>query len=354
MTRVFATCELGPALDRIRAHDIDLEVYPGPGPPTRADLCALDVDGLVTTLRDRIDAPLLHALTPRLKVVAQCAVGLDNVDVAAATRLGVVVTHTPDVLTGATAEFALFMLGTLARKLPASEALVREMRWDGWHPFLPFLGREVAGLTIGVLGVGRIGRAFAARCVGLEVDLLLCSRTPDPTFSAALQAEMDLRFDRGLATRRCSARWTDLDGLLAGADAVSLHVPLTPRTRHLVDASALARMRTGALLVSAARGPVVDESALVDALRSGRLGGAALDVYETEPLPHDSPLRAPDLVDRLRLFHHFGSGTGRTRLDPDPDVGMAGRCVDGLLAVLRPERPLTQIGYVANPECARC
>ncbi len=350
MMRVFSTCELGPALDRIRAAGIELEVYPGPHAPLAADLRGLEVDGLVTTLRDPIDAALLEALAPRLQVIAQCAVGLDNVDVAAATRLGVVVTHTPDVLTGATAEFALFMLGALARKLPASEAMVREKRWDGWHPFLPFLGQEVAGLTIGVVGAGRIGRAFAARCVGLEVDLLLCGPKPDEDFSAALQAEMDLRFDRGLAARRCTVRWADFDDLLARSDVVSLHVPLTPQTRLLVDAAALARIKRGALLVNSARGPLVDEVALVDALRSGRLGGAALDVYETEPLPDASPLRAPDLVDRLRLFHHFGSGTSRTRLDADPDVGMAGRCVDGLLAVLRPDRPLAQIGYVANPE----
>ncbi len=329
----------------MRCAGFELEVYEGPEAPPYALLQTLEVDGLVTTLRDRIDAPLLTALTPRLKVIAQDAVGLDNIDLEAATRLGVVVTHTPDVLTGATAEFALFMLGALARKLPASEALVRDRRWTGWHPTLPFLGREIGGLTIGVVGTGRIGRAFAARCVGLDVDLLLCGHHP---LAADLQAQMDLRCTQGFAPRR-TAREVALDTLLEGADVVSLHVPLTAETHHFVDPR---RMKRGALLINTARGPVVDEDALVAALRSGHLGGAALDVYATEPLPDDSPLRDPALSDRLRLFHHFGSGTERTRAHPDPDVGMAGRCVAGLLAVLRSERPLAQIAYVANPEAA--
>ncbi len=348
--RVYATCDLGPALERIPSAGLELEVHPGPEAPPYATLraAARDADGLVTTLRDQVDEGLLED-APRLQVIAQCAVGLDNVDLFAAKARGVVVTHTPDVLTGATAEFAVFMLGALARRLWSSEVEVREHLWDGWHPFLPFLGREVSGLTIGVLGLGRIGRAFAARCVGLETDLLLCGSRPAPDLVAALQAEMDLRHERGLCGRRHTARAVDLDTLLTTSDALSLHVPLRPSTHHLIDAESLARMKPGALLVNASRGPVVDEVALVESLRAGHLGGAALDVYATEPLPADSPLRDPALADRLRLYHHFASGTERTRLDPDPDLGMAGRCVAGLLAVLRPDQPLSDLDYVLSP-----
>ena len=358
--RVFATCDLGAAaLDRIRSAGLRLDVYPGPEAPSAERIrgeMKRGVVGLVTTLRDSIDATVLEAGRPHLRVVAQCAVGLDNVDVQAATRLGIAVVHTPDVLTAATAEFALFMLGALARKLDASESLVRSGQWSSWHPFLPFLGDEVHGTTIGVVGVGRIGRAFAARCVGLDVNLLLHNSHPiEPAFIEALQAEMDLRYAHGLSSAARSVREVSLQTLLAGADTVSLHVPLhdggeRPATRHLVNAEFLGRMRPGARLINTSRGPVVDEAALVEALRSGHLAAAALDVFEREPLAPGSPLQDPALRDRLRLFHHFGSGTQRTRLDPDPDVGMAGRCVGGLLAVLDPARgvdPRT-LPYIVN------
>ncbi|MFN3199429.1 MAG: 2-hydroxyacid dehydrogenase [Bradymonadia bacterium] len=335
--RVYATCDLGPALSQIRDAGYTLEVHPSPEPPERSVIEAQlrsGVAGLITTLRDPIDAQMLQVGVPHLKVVAQCAVGLDNIDVDAAHRLGITVTHTPGVLTGATAEFALFALGALARRLRASEALVRDGAWSSWHPSQPFLGREVAGMTIGVVGLGRIGRAFAARCAALDVDLLLCDpRHEDPTFLAALQLVMDTLASTG-AQRPRTARYGTLDTVLAESDALSLHVPLTDETRHLIDASALARLKPSALLVNTARGAVVDEEALAQVLRGGHLGGVALDVFETEPLPQHSPLLHPELADRVRVFHHFGSGTEETRLSPQADVGMAGRCVAGLLWAL--------------------
>lgn len=373
--KVFSTCDLGPeALAQLRGGGLDLEVYPGPHPPSHAELLEAvtqGVDGLLTTLRDPVDRTILEAGRGRLRVVAQCAVGLDNIDIDAATDAGIVVTHTPDVLTAATAEFALFSLGALARRLLASEAEVRDGHWKAWHPYLPFLGREVAGMTIGVIGLGRIGRAFAARCIGLEVDLLLHDPNKSaPDFIASLDALLSLRAETGVSARRHSVSLVDLETLLQKSDAISLHVPLRetgPRpTRHLIDAQALSRMKRGVLLVNTSRGPVIDEIAVADALRRDHLGGAALDVFAQEPLPLNSPLLSPDISDRLRLSHHFASGTGRTRLSPDPDIGMAGRAVAGLVAGLglrlpgapggnspRPHRenPVDprQLPYCANP-----
>lgn len=355
---VYATCDLGAAaLQRVRAAGIELSVYPRPQPPPsgviREQLARRRVQGLLTTLRDPIDAALLGAGAGTLRVVAQCAVGLDNVDVEAATRLGIVVTHTPDVLTPATAEFALFSLGSLARGLEPSETLVREGGWRQWHPFLPFLGTEVHGMTVGVIGLGRIGRAFAARCVGLEVDLLLHDpHHEDADLVHALQQQMDLRLTSGLTSEQHWARFVDKRTLLNEADAVSVHVPLRESTRHLIDAEALEWMKPTAFLVNTSRGPVVDENAVAVAITEDRLGGAALDVFATEPLPPNSPLLDPLLRPRLRLFHHFASGTSRTRLDPHPDVGMAGRAVAGLLAVLAPEpgQDPRKLSYVVNPE----
>lgn len=354
--RIFATCDLGPALSRVQAAGAILEVHPEDAPPSRARLVEVitaGVDGLITTLRDPIDAELLAMGAPSLKVVAQCAVGLDNVDVEAAHRLGVAVVHTPDVLTGATAEFAVFMLGALARKLRASEALVREGGWWGWHPSKPFLGRSVSGMTVGVVGLGRIGRAFAARCAALDVELLLCDpRHEDEALRAALQLQMDTLAGLGTHCRR-TVRFTTLDELLRCSDAVSVHVPLTAETRGLIDGPALSLMKPDALLINTARGPVVDEAALAQALEARLLGGVALDVFESEPLALDSPLLSPALAERVRVFHHFGSGTHETRLSADPHVGMAGRCVTGLLAALGLEGDVSEMSWVLRPDGQR-
>lgn len=363
--RVYATCDLGAeAMDRIRAAGIDLEVHGGFDPPPHTlirEKVSGGIDGLVTTLRDPIDAEILDAGAGTLRVVSQCAVGVDNIDVPAATRLGITVTHTPDVLTAATAEFALFALGCLARKLEPSERLVRECGWGSWHPFLPFLGDEVRGMAVGVVGLGRIGRAFAARCAGLGVDLLLHDpRHEDPGFVATLQQlqQLHAQADPSVGSRR--AQFVDWDELLASSDAISLHVPLRfrsdegPSTHHLVDEGALEKMKPGTLLVNTSRGPVVDENAVAESIRKGHLGGAALDVFAIEPLPADSPLLDGDLKDRLRLFHHFGSGTRTTRLSPDADVGMAGRCAAGLIAALTQTPAETlRLPFIANPETLR-
>lgn len=343
--RIFATADIGSeALELLRHQGYAVVVYPHPDAPPHADLVAAlrtGFDGLITTLRDRVDEAVFAAGAPRLKVVAQDAVGVDNIDRAAANRHGVPFTHTPEVLTEATAEFAFFMMGAVARKLWPSEQLVREGRWGAWHPALPFLGDEVTGKTVAVVGTGRIGQAFIRKCVGLDMDIRCYSaRGDNPVLREAVQREMDLRFELGYRATRATLLFGELRPVLEAADFISLHVPLlrpgqSPQpTYHLINDTTLGWCRPGAYLVNTARGAVVEEAALVRALRAGRLAGAALDVFESEPLPADSPLRAPDLADRVRLFHHFASGTRTTRLSPDPARGMAGRCVQGLRDVL--------------------
>jgi glyoxylate reductase len=341
--RIFSTCDIGgDALALLRDKGWELEVYDRPeAPPRELVLSKLraGVDALITTLRDRIDAEMLEAGTAAgLKIVAQDAVGVDNIDRAAATRLRLPFTHTPDVLTEATAEFAFFIMGCVARKTQASEQMVRENRWTGWHPHLPWLGDEVTGRTVAVIGTGRIGRAFIHKAVGFDMDVLCYAPRPDREFARGVQQVMDARHAAGFSARRRRIEYVELDDALPRADFVSLHVPLThdgpSATHRLIDARRLRLMKPTAYLVNTARGPVVDEAALVEALHAGVIAGAALDVFDKEPLPADSPLRDERLALRLRLFHHFGSGARATRLSPDPAVGMAGRVVQAVIDVL--------------------
>jgi glyoxylate reductase len=292
-------------------------------------------------------------------VVAQVAVGLDNIDRAAANRYRIPVTNTADVLTEATAEFALFLMGSVSRKLYISERLVEENQWSYWHPYLPFLGDEVTGKTAAVIGCGRIGRAFAAKCIGLDMDLLLYSpRTRDQRFIEFANREMRLRYEAGFSRRLRTAAYVSFEAALKNSDYVSLHVPLTLEgksetpTYHFMNAEAFNLMKSTAYLINTSRGPVVDEQALYEALVDNRIAGAALDVFEKEPLPADSPLRDAGLKDRLRMFHHFASGTRETRLSPDPDIGMAGRAVQGVIDVLegRYEGNPLLMPYVVNKE----
>lgn len=341
MARIFATCDIGAeALDLLRTAGLEVEVFEDPAGPSRDTLverAASGIVGLISCLRDPVDRQVLEAGRGTLQVVAQDSVGTDNIDLAAATDCGIVVTNTPGVLTEATAEFALFLMGAVARRLPESEALVREGRWAAWHPQLPILGREVSGAKVAVIGCGRIGRSFALKCVGLDMDLLLVSGARDAEWLDAVRAVQAARQAAG-APRVASAAYVDLDPALAAADFVSLHVPLVangPRsTVGLIGRRELGLMQSHAVLVNTARGPVVDEQALIEALQAGQIAGAGLDVFEREPLPPESPLLAEELRGRVRVAHHFGSGTTRTRLSPDPEVGMAGRTVAALLDAL--------------------
>jgi len=361
--RVFATADIGrEALDRLLKLRYEVEVYSQTEPPPKSlivDKVRSGIDALITTLRDQIDEQVFEAGAGTLRIVAQIAVGFDNIDREAANRYRIPFANTADVLTEATAEFAFFMMGAVSRKLYSSEKLVEDNQWSSWHPYHPFLGDEVTGKTIAVIGTGRIGKSFAKKCIGLDADLLLYdSQVNDERFVDYAAREMALRFEAGFSKKLREVSYVSFSDALARADYVSLHVPLLMRgesvipTYHLMNFEAFRRMKKSAYLINTSRGPVVDENALYHALMNDQIAGAALDVYETEPLPAESPLRDSALRDRLRLFHHFASGTRETRLSPDPDVGMAGRAVQAVIDVIEGHHQgdASKIPYVVNKE----
>ena len=360
--RVFATCDIGSeALDRLRECGYDVEVYGELEPPPKSlilEKVQSGIDALITTLRDPIDREVFEAGKGTLKVVAQDAVGFDNINRADANEYKVPFTNTPEVLTEATAEFALFMLGAVSRKLYPSERLVRENRWGAWHPYLPFLGDEVTGKTVGVVGLGRIGQAFIKKAIGFDVNFLCYDSSFTPSdFLKGVQEELDVRHRNGFTAEQRNIQTASLETVLATSDFVSLHVPLvregaTP-TYHLINDKTLRMMKLTAYLVNTSRGPVVDEAALARALKERVIAGAALDVFEKEPLPPDSPLRDPELEDRARLFHHFASAGRITRLSTDPNRGMAGRTVQSLIDVLEAKGSLAEVACVVNKEAFR-
>lgn len=265
-----------------------------------------DVDAVVSLLTDGIDAEVLDAGVPRLRVVANVAVGYDNIDVAAATRLGIAVCNTPDVLDETTADTAFLLILAAARLASEAENDLRSGRWQGWE-VNQYLGRDVHGAVLAVVGFGRIGRAVARRAAGFGMEVL-----------------HHTRHDTGLTG------WVgDLDRLVAESDIVTLHVPLTDETRHLIDARRLASMKRDAVLVNTARGPVVDEAALAAALEAGTILAAGLDVYEREPEVHPRLLAAPRTV----LLPHIGSASLATRTQ------MARVASQGVRAVLAGETP---------------
>ncbi len=360
--RVFATCDIGEAIELLRKRGYEVEVYPHPEAPSKSliiEKVTAGVDGLITTLRDPIDAEVFEAGKGRLKVVAQIAVGFDNINRADANRYKIPFTHTADVLTEATAEFAFFMMGSLARKMWSAEHLTRENRWGYWHPYLPFLGDEVTGKTVAVIGTGRIGLAFIKKCVGFDMNVLCYDPAyENQAFVKTIQEINDLRHARGLTKEKAWIKYVPFEEALRGADFVSVHVPLlraeespTP-TYHLFNERNLRLMKSTAYLVNTSRGPVVEEAALARVLLENWIAGAALDVYEQEPLPADSPLRDPAIADRCRLLPHFASAARITRLSTDPEKGMAGRCAQGLIDMLEGNYggDVTKMPYVVNKE----
>jgi glyoxylate reductase len=360
--RVFATCDIGDALNILRERGYELEVYSKPEAPPKnliIEKVKSGVDGLITTLRDKVDAEIFAAGKGTLRVVAQLAVGFDNINRADANAHRVPFTNTADVLTEATAEFAFFALGDLARKLWTAERMLREKRWGYWHPFLPFLGDEVTGKTIAIIGTGRIGLAMIKKCEGFDMNILCY----DPAYEnheyvRVIQELKDLRYARKICAEKTWIRYTSLEEALSQADYVSVHVPLlregesTTPTYHLFNEKTLRMMKPTAMLVNTSRGPVIDETALAKALRERWIAGAALDVYEKEPLADDSPLRDPQIEDRCRLYPHFASAARITRLSRDPNKGMAGRCVQGLIDVLEGNYggDIQKMPYVVNKE----
>src|ERR1043166_5853039 len=334
--RVFATSRIGDAAENLlRARGYDLEVFQGPEAPPKkliVEKVKSGIDGLITTLRDPIDSEVFEAGKGTLKVVAQIAVGFDNINRGDANKYKIPFTNTADVLTEATAEFAFFMMGMLARKMWQSELLVREQKWPSWHPFLPFLGDEVTGKTIAVIGTGRIGLAMIKKCSGFDMNILCYDPAyQNHEFIKSIQELMDLRHARGIQKEKTWIKYVEFEYALREANYVSLHVPLVREgeadkpTFHLINENTLKLMKPTAYLVNSSRGPVVDENALAKALKDKTIAGAALDVFEKEPLPPESPLLDSEIADRCRVFHHFASGAKITRLDVDPEKGMAGR-----------------------------
>ncbi|MGH7609962.1 MAG: 2-hydroxyacid dehydrogenase [Candidatus Dormibacteria bacterium] len=321
MPRVVMTLPVpGPAADRLREH-CQLEILGAILPPEQYRRAIAGADGLLPQLRDLIDEPALEAAGRQLRVVSNYAVGLDNVDLEACTRRGVFVGHTPEVLTGATADLAMTLLLASARRVAEADQEMRLGHYHGWEPDY-LLGHEVNGKTLGLLGFGRIGQALARRAhLGFSMRVL----AHDPLGVGPLAGVV--------------VEASGLDRVLAESDFVSCHVPLTPETHHLIGARQLAAMRPSAILINTSRGPVIDEAALVEALRAGTIAGAGLDVYEREPL------MAPGLAEcrNAVLLPHLGSATWETR------SAMGELAAQNVLEVLAGRPPLAW----ANPQLGR-
>ncbi len=281
-------------------------------PPGREELLkrVQGVDGLLCLLTDRVDGEVMDAAGAQLKVISNHAVGFDNIDVPAATARGIPVGNTPDVLTDATADFAFALLMAVARRIPEAERYVHAGKWKTWGPKL-LLGVDIKGATLGLVGFGRIGQAMARRAAGFDMRVIYY----DPK---EVKSSPELKAQR-----------VDFDTLLEESDFISIHTPLTPDTHHLIDAEALSKMKTNAVLINTARGPVVDSQALYEALKSNRIFGAGLDVTEPEPIPLDSPLLQ---LDNVIVIPHIASASTASRNQ------MSWMAAKNLIAGLKGER----------------
>ena len=293
-------------------HDVDLHSASAPLPVEDLHERLDGKSGVVVLLPDRMDRAAIDAAGPSLKVIANVAVGFDNLDVAYARSKGIVCTNTPDVLTAATADLTWALILGITRRIGEGERLIRAGQWKGWS-FDFMLGSGLQGKVLGIVGGGRTGRAVATRGAAFGMTVAVSSRR-DPGWP--------------------DAEFMALDRLIRSADVLSLHVPMTPETRHLIDKTSIARMKRSAYLINTTRGPVVDEAGLAWALKEHLIAGAALDVFEREPEVH------PDLLnlDNVMVVPHLGSATRETR------IAMADLAVDNVLAVLAGRPPLTPIG----------
>jgi glyoxylate reductase len=321
--RVYVTRLIPEAALRRLAEQCEVEVNRQDRPLTREELLkqVRNRDAVLCMLTDKIDAEVLEAAGAQIKIFANYAVGFDNIDIPAASQQGVLVSNTPDVLTDATADMAWALLCAVARRVVEGDRYTRAGKFTAWKPLM-MLGLEITGKTIGVIGAGRIGQAFAHRARGFRPKLLYTANTPKPDFEA-----------------QTGASFADREALLRKADFVSLHLPLTPKTRHFIGERELNLMKETAILVNTSRGPVVDEKALVKALKEKRIWGAGLDVYEREPDLE------PDLseLENVVITPHLGSATIETR----DNMGLL--AAENILAALAGQRPPTCL----NPEAAQ-
>ncbi len=274
------------------------------------------VDAILSLLTDKMNAEVLDAAGPQLKIVANYAVGYDNIDVKTLTERGVIVTNTPDVLTESVAEHAIALIFALAHRIVESDQFMREGKYVGWAPLL-FLGNDLVGKTLGLVGMGRIGAAVAKRmCDGFEMKILYYDRARSEDLEKQYKME-----------------YVDLETLLKNSDFVSIHLPMTPETKHLIGEAQFKMMKKTAYLINTARGPIIDENALVAALKAGEIKGAALDVYEQEPKMAPGLAELPNTV----LTPHTASATEETR------SAMSELAAKNIIAVLGGQAPLTQV-----------
>ena len=317
--RVFATRPLFPAAQQILNANCEVEYWTQAERISKEELFrrVKDKDGLVCLLTERVNDELLRA-APKLRIAANVAVGFDNIDLPACTKRGVVATNTPGVLDETTADFAWTLMMAVARRIGEGEALARSGMWKGWD-LDQLVGADVWGKTLGVVGFGRIGRAVARRAAGFQMKVL---------YTDAIRAPLDVE-------NEAKAEYRDLNSLLVEADFVSLHVPLTGEARGLFDVSRLSKMKPTAFLINTSRGPVIDEAALMYALESKKLAGAALDVYEQEPFIH-AGLKRPNVV----LAPHIASASLETR------TKMAVIAAENVVAFFKGKKPANML----NPE----
>ena len=317
--RVLATRPLFPAAQQILNANCEVEYWTQAERISREELLrrVREKDGLVCLLTEKVNDELLRA-APKLRIAANVAVGFDNIDLLACTKRGVVATNTPGVLDETTADFAWTLMMAVARRISEGEALARSGAWKGWD-LDQLVGADVWGKTLGVVGFGRIGRAMARRAQGFQMKVL---------YTDAIRAPLDVESE-------AKAEYRDLNSLLADADFVSVHVPLTGDTRGMFDVARFAKMKPTAFLINTSRGPVVDEAALVYALESKKLAGAALDVYEQEPFIH-AGLKRPNVV----LAPHIASASLETR------TKMAVIAAENVVAFFKGKKPANML----NPE----
>jgi len=318
--RIFATHRLFDAPRQLLAAHFDVDYWERPERPPRDEVlrCVSDKDALICLLTEKVNDELLAA-APKLRIVANVAVGFDNIDLAACSRRKIVATNTPGVLDETTADFAWTLLMAVARRLIEGDRLSRSGKWAGWN-LDQLCGADVHGKTIGFLGFGRIGRAVARRSRGFGMKVI---------YHDAIRAPLEIE-------RELAAEFLTREQVLAQADFLSLHVPLLPETRHLISRAELVRMKPTAFLINTSRGPVVDEAALVEALDAGRIAGAALDVYENEPAIHPGLVKRDNVV----LAPHIASASVETR------TKMAAMAAENVIALFHGRRPPNAL----NPE----